>query len=109
MPSQLQLLEQMVLVLDTLVANATELNNLAKKVSTEGEFAPYQKRQHEIFRELSAIDELLQASPEGASKEALASVRQKIHEKLELFQKINEEFLLHVSSHFRLINQDKLK
>jgi hypothetical protein len=108
MPSKQQLLTQMVTVIDGLIDNATRLNEIAKRTSSESELEPYQSRQDEILRELAELDRLLKTSDDGASKEKIVAIRKLVHDKLLVFQKINEEFLSLVSSHFRLIHQKEL-
>jgi hypothetical protein len=108
MPSQLELLKQMDVVLERLLENAKKLNDGAKVKLAKNELEVLQERQNEIMHELNELDKLLKQSPPGAKVEELDLVRVKVREKLAHFQVINNEFFNRVQANMRVIEKSLL-
>lgn len=107
MTNQYELLLQMLQLLEQLVDTATSLNDTVKTSFVEKDLVPLQERQREILSNLSALDALIKKQPDNEADLSIKELKKDIEIKLNKFQKINNEFLEHVSSHYRLIGEKK--
>lgn len=87
-------------LLDELIDNAKKLKDVSKQVISEEELVPLQRRQEELFEHLENMDAALHKE---FSNEIPAAQHKKIHDKLEEFQKINQEFVNNLRSSHGLI------
>jgi hypothetical protein len=109
MPSQFDLYNQMVTILDTLLEVAKKLKEGLREKYSPQELESLQARQSEILRELATLNSLLEKSPPGASEQEIESCKKRIREKLTLFQTLNKEFFDHISSSSRVIDTQEKK
>lgn len=108
MASQIALYKQMADIIDLLVENAKKLKEGLTLKQSQAELEALQRRQHEILRELAELNKLVEKSAPDGSKEELDQWKKRIHDKLNLFQTLNQEFFDHVSSQSRIIDTSKL-
>lgn len=106
MSSQYEPLIQMTKLVEQLIDNAKGLNEVAKMAFVEEELTPLQEKQNELLVQLSEYDKKLLNSQ--SKDPAIRQIKNDLRLKLEQFQKLNNEFFVHVGSHFRLISQKGL-
>ncbi len=105
MTRRLALLEEMVLLLDRLIETAAELNEAAVSGCTEEELVPLQEKQKEILAHLRGLDDLVKKEKPSQDER---QIKQRLIQKITIFQKVNQDFLTHVESRFRMIRQKGL-
>ena len=83
--------------LNELIQVATQLRDLSLKVISEDELLPLQKRQEVLLHQLETIDQQIQRDLlDSQSKE-------NIHQQLQIFKKLNQEFIQNLNSSHGLI------
>ena len=102
MSRRVALLEEMVVLLDRLIETATELNEVAVHACTEEDLVPLQEQQKEILAHLRGLDDLVKKE---APQKDERQIKQRLIQKVNAFQKLNQDFLTHVESRFRVICQ----
>lgn len=92
-------------LLDALIETATSLYDMVKSAFSEEDLIPLQERQKQIISELVALDTLLKKSPVMENDRAL---KKEIAQKFITFEHVNNEFITHVESRFRMIQKREL-
>ncbi|MBS0656480.1 MAG: hypothetical protein JSR46_11945 [Verrucomicrobia bacterium] len=95
-------------VLDLLILTTKRLNDTAKRFASEQELERLQQSQAEILQQMTFLDEHIKKVVGDDANEEMSERRQKIHEKLLEFQRMNEEFVAHMQDHMRVIQKKKL-
>lgn len=102
------LLKEMDMLLDDLVSGAEKLLELSQKVIAEEELVNLQARQEILLGKLIEKDALLHTL-EGLDASDIKTIRKGIDRKIDLFQKLNADFVEKISSVHGLIRFDKKK
>lgn len=105
-----KILSEMEEVLDQLIQNAEKLYDVSRQVIAEEELAPLQNRQQELLSTLLQLDDAFHKA-NMQTKEDNSSVRSRIQEKIEIFQRINSSFVTNITTSYGLIQfeSDKTK
>lgn len=103
MPTQEELLQQMLQLLSVLIESAKKMKEAQDKSIAETELELMQERQAEIIKDLVQLDLLIKKSPLESSADAL-SLQKEIEGKLLEFQSINTDFFEHLQSRMSLIH-----
>jgi len=90
------LLNSMEQILDLLIQNANELLDLSQKVFAEEELTRLQAQQNELLNQLIDKDEAVNKLPAGGPQ--LVPLRNRIDEKLTLFQDLNARFIDNITA-----------
>jgi hypothetical protein len=100
MNSLQEMLQQLNESLDQLIQVAKKLKETSLQVVSEEELEPLQKEQEEVLHRIEKIDQLLQQYYAG---EISKEIHQQIHEKLQIFQELNQEYVRHLAASHGII------
>ena len=92
--------DQMDQLLVELVQVATQLRDMSLKVISEEELAPLQKHQESLLAQLESVDQKIRAE---YPHQINASLQEKVHRQLQVFQLLNQEFIQNLSTSHGLI------
>lgn len=87
-------------LLDELIQTAQELCNLSNQVAAEEEVIELQKKQGDLIRQLEEADHHIQSFDGSDISEV---IHQKLHQKVQKFEMLNQEFIQNFSSTHGLI------
>lgn len=95
--------DQMIQLLNELIQVATQLRDMSLQVISEEELSPLQKHQADLLIQLESVDQQIQ----GNFRHQLSpAIQEKIHQQLQTFQQINQEFVQNLSSSHGIIQFD---
>ncbi len=92
--------DEMSQLLNDLVQVATKLRDLSLEVISEEELNPLQKRQEALLVRLEAIDEQIR---ENYRYQVDSATKENIHNRLQTFQQLNQEFVQNLNTSHGLI------
>jgi hypothetical protein len=87
-------------LLSELIQIATQLRDMSFQVISEEDLAPLQKRQEELLTQLEDIDQQLQ---KNYRHQLSTAMEEQIHNQLQTFQQLNQEFIQNLSTSHGLI------
>lgn len=93
-------IDQMNGLLNELILVATQLRDMSLQVISEEDLAPLQKRQEDLLAQLEEVDQQLQSH---YRHQIDASLREHIHNQLQTFQQLNQEFIQNLNASHGLI------
>ena len=100
MKSLQELVGQMTELLEELVKTAQELSDVSRQVISEEELAPLQQQQQDILSQIEAIDTSIKAQ---YSNQVDKDFKRQVHERLHVFQVLNQEFIANLNASHGLI------
>lgn len=109
MSTEETLLLQLEKTVDELIANAQELKKVSSQVIVEEELAELQKKQQVLVKELITTEKDYQKHFHKSSEETKSPTGQRLRDKLQEFQKLNEAFINNINSSQGLIHFEKIK
>jgi len=93
-------MDHMDLLLAELVKVATQLRDMSLKVISEEELAPLQKHQESLLAQLESVDQKIRAN---YPHQVNAALQEKVHQQLQAFQQLNQEFIQNLNTSHGLI------
>jgi hypothetical protein len=100
MKSPQEYIDQVNQLLNELIQVSTQLRDLSLQVVSEEDLAELQKRQEELLNQIENIDQQMR---ENIGYQLSMEAQEQLHDQLQAFQQLNQEFIQNLSASHGLI------
>lgn len=107
MPQAKKILTEMDSILDGLIENARKILKASQQVIAEEDLTRLQKEQKTLVDKLTDKDSQFNKCDDKGTKQGIGTLRKQIDDKIDLFQKLNAEFVDNIAAAHGLIQFEK--